>query len=80
MNRLSGAICRMRCMIPVSVATMNSGAGLSTACADHPFGRGDVKALGIHVAVAHLVDQLSRAPALGMHQHLGVRMGAPASR
>ncbi len=29
MNCFSGAICRMRCMIPVSVATMNCVAGRS---------------------------------------------------
>ena len=43
--------------------------------ADHPLGRGDVQALGPDVALAHLVDELPGAAALGVHQHL--RVGIP---
>ena len=31
-----------------------------------------MKSLGLDVAQAHLVDELARAAALGVHQHLGV--------
>ena len=63
--------------MPVSVATMNRCAGRSRHRADHALGRGDVQTLRLDVAPAHLVDELAGAAALGMHQHLGVRIALP---
>ena len=77
MNCFCGAICSIRCMIPVSVAMMKREVGCSVTARIMPSVDAMVRPSGLMSPRPDLVDELARAAALGVDQDLGVGVALP---